>query len=200
MFVLNKAFIGRSCSVEFCNAYMSRVNLHIEGHDNKLIMNDSRYLRGEIKIFGENNTVKIGKGGYLAQLRIVVRGNNCKVSIGDDVTTGSAFIACMGKDNYVIIGEDCMLSENVDIWASDTHAIYDNQGNLINKSVPIVLGKHVWLGKGAAILKGVSIGDGAVVGMRTLVTKNIKARTLNVGSPSKVIKEEVNWKRGFIKI
>lgn len=200
MFVLNHAFVGKGCSVELNNAYMSHINLHFEGRNNKLVMNGSRYLRGEIKVFGENNIVEIGKGGYLAQLRIIVRGNNCKVSIGDDVTTGSAYIACMGKDNYVVIGDDCMLAENVDIWATDTHAIYDNQENLINQSAPIVLGKHVWLGKGAAILKGVSVGDGAVVGMKALVTKNIKSRTLNIGSPSKVIKEEVNWTRGFIKI
>lgn len=200
VFVLNHAFVGKGCSVELNNAYMSHINLHFEGRNNKLVMNGSRYLRGEIKVFGENNIVEIGKGGYLAQLRIIVRGNNCKVSIGDDVTTGSAYIACMGKDNYVVIGDDCMLAENIDIWATDTHGIYDNQENLINKSAPVVLGKHVWLGKGTAILKGVSIGDGAIVGMKSLVTKDIKARTLNVGSPSKTIKEEVSWKRGFIKI
>lgn len=200
VFVLNHTFVGKYCSVELSNAYMSHIDLHLEGRNNKLVMNGSRYIRGEIKVFGVNNIVEIGKGGYLAKLRVIVRGNNCKVSIGNDVTTGSVYIACMGKDNYVVIGDDCMLAENIDIWATDTHAIYDNQENLINKSAPIVLGKHVWLGKGAVILKGVSIGNGAVVGMRALVTKDIKARTLNVGFPSKAIKENISWKRGFIDI
>lgn len=200
VFVLNRIFVGKSCSAELSNAYMSHIDLHLEGRNNKLIMNGSRYLRGEIKVFGENNTVEIGKGGYLAQLRIIVRGNNCKVSIGDNVTTGSAYIACMGKDNYVVIGDDCMLAENIDIWATDTHGIYDNQGRLINKSAPVVLGKHVWLGKGATILKGVSIGDGAIVGMKALVTKDIENNALYAGSPAIRIREDVTWKRGFIKI
>lgn len=200
VFVLNHIFVGKDCSVELCNAYMSHIDLHLEGCNNKLIMNATQYLRGEIKVFGENNTIEIGKSGYLAQLRIVVRGNNCKVVIGDNVTTGSAYIACMGKNNYVIVGDDCMLAENVDIWATDTHGIYDSQENLINESAPVVLGRHVWLGKGVTVLKGVSISDGAIVGMKTLVTKDIKAGTLNVGSPSKVIKENVSWKRGFINL
>lgn len=200
VFVLNHTFVGKGCSVELNNAYMSHVDLHFEGRNNKLLMDGSRYLRGEIKIFGENNTVEIGKGGYLAQLRIVVRGNNCKVSIGDDVTTGSAYIACMGKGNYVVVGDDCMIAENVDIWATDTHGIYDHQNNLINMSSPVILGKHVWLGKRVSVLKGVSIGDGAIVGMKALVTKDIKAGTLNVGSPSKTIRENVSWKRGFIEM
>lgn len=91
-----------------------------------------------------------------------------------------------------------MLAEYVDIWATDTHGIYDNQENLINSSAPIVIGKHVWLGKWVSILKGVSIGDGAVVGMKALVTKSIATKTLNVGSPAQVIKKDINWERGFI--
>lgn len=46
--------------------------------------------------------------------------------------------------------------------------------------------------------KGVSIGDGAVVGMKALVTKSIATKTLNVGSPAQVIKKDINWERGFI--
>lgn len=200
VFLLNKIFVGKSCNIKLNNAYISHLNIHIEGKHNQLIMRGGYYLRGEIKISGEGNTIEIGKNGYLANLKIIVRGNNCRVTIGDAVTSGSGFIACMGKNNYVTIGDDCMLAEYIDIWATDSHGIYNiNENTLINTSAPVILGKHVWLGKWVSILKGVKIGDGAIIGMRAVVTKDIPPYSINVGFPSKTIKNKVYWTREFIK-
>ena len=60
MFVLNHTIVGKDCLIELSNAYMSHVDLHLDGRNNKLFMDGSRYLRGEIKVFGENNIVEIG--------------------------------------------------------------------------------------------------------------------------------------------
>ena len=57
------------------------------------------------------------------------------------------------------IGEDVKISENVMIRDSDDHQI-DRKG--YEKSKPICIGNHVWIGMGAIILKGVNVGDGAV--------------------------------------
>ena len=91
-----------------------------------------------------------------------------------------------------------MIADMVDIWASDTHPIFDADHQLLNPSKPVDIGNHVWLGRYVKILKGVSIGDGAVVGMSSVVTKNIKAHTLNAGSPCKCLKENISWAREHI--
>ena len=180
------------------NAYLSRVKIHINGKNNHVTIK-GKYLRGELIVIGEGNTIYIDKHIYLANMRIVVRGNKCEIKIGKYVTTGSAYIACMGKNNYVHIGDDCMLAENVDIWATDTHEIIDKNNNILNHSKPIILKDHVWIGKGTAILKGVTIESGSIVGMSSLVTKDIEQCTLYAGSPAKKLKENVTWNRGFIK-
>jgi len=51
----------------------------------------------------------------------------------------------------------------------------------------------VWLGKEAIIMKGVSIGNGAIVGMDSMVTKDVPERCIVAGKPAKVIKTNVYW-------
>ena len=50
------------------------------------------------------------------------------------------------------------------------------------------LGNDVWIGQGAVIMPGVKIGDGAIVGAQTLVTKNVAPYSIVVGSPAKHIR------------
>jgi maltose O-acetyltransferase len=53
---------------------------------------------------------------------------------------------------------------------------------------PIHIGSNVWIGSGAIILGGVTIGDHAVIGAGAVVTKDVPARTVAVGNPARVIK------------
>ena len=96
------------------------------------------------------------------------------------------------------IGDGSLLSDEINIWETDSHPIYDETSKLINPSSSIFIGKNVWIGKQVNILKGVNIGDGAIIGMRSTVTHNINPYTLNVGSPSREIKRNVHWVRKFI--
>ena len=59
---------------------------------------------------------------------------------------------------------------------------------------PIVIGNHVWIGARAIILKGVIIGDGAIIAAGAVVTHDVPAYTLAGGVPAKVIREGVEWK------
>lgn len=200
VYILNKTQIKGHNQMRISNSYMSRLKILLEGENNQIINKGSTLIRGELRVHGNNNTILIKQDCNLANIRIVVRGNNCRVVIGNDVTCGSAYIACMGVANEVIIGDDCMLAENIDIWATDSHAIYDYNQNIINPSKSIYIGNHVWIGKGSSILKGVTIGDGAIIGMKSMVTKDIARNSLNVGAPTKTIKTDIHWKREFITI
>ena len=54
---------------------------------------------------------------------------------------------------------------------------------------PINLGNHVWVGTGATILPGVSLGDGAVVGAGAVVAKSVPPHAIVVGNPARVIRD-----------
>ena len=113
-----------------------------------------------------------------------------KLSIGDHTYINrSASIDCTQE---ITIGDYCAISDNVQILDSDFHTI-THEGKTSEKSKPIHIGNHVWIGRSAIILKGVTIGDGAIIGAGSIVTKSIPPRCLAVGNPVRVIKEEVEW-------
>ena len=113
-----------------------------------------------------------------------------KLSIGDHTYINrSASIDCTQE---IIIGDYCAISDNVQILDSDFHTI-THDGKASEKSKPIHIGNRVWIGRSAIILKGVTIGDGAIIGAGSIVTKSIPPRCLAVGNPARVIKENVEW-------
>lgn len=60
-------------------------------------------------------------------------------------------------------------------------------------TAPINIGNHVWIGLRAIILKGVTIGDGAVIAAGAVVTNNVPANSVVAGVPARVMSENVNW-------
>ncbi|WP_222704375.1 DapH/DapD/GlmU-related protein [Flaviflexus massiliensis] len=54
---------------------------------------------------------------------------------------------------------------------------------------PVFISKQVWIGAGAIILPGVTVGDGAVIGAGSIGTKDVAARAVVVGNPARPIKE-----------
>ena len=56
------------------------------------------------------------------------------------------------------------------------------------KPKKVSIGKNVWIGEYVCVLPGVTIGDGSIIGAMSVVTKDIQANSIAVGSPAKVIK------------
>ena len=79
------------------------------------------------------------------------------------------------------LGKGCAIARDVIIRDYDAHQIL-NSGHEMAKDVCI--GEHVWIGTRAIILKGVTIGDGAVVAAGAVVTKDVPARVLGCRSSS----------------
>ena len=181
------------------NACLKRVSLNVVGLNNILIINGV-ISSSKILVVGNNNKIIVHTSVSINNSTLIIRGENCSIEIGKNSTFGGIYIVCMGINNVVKIGEQCMFAENVELWASDAHPIYDCENILLNPSKPIVIGDHVWVGKNTTILKGVNIGNGSVVGMSTIVTKNIDHSTLNVGFPQRPIKKGIRWDRNFIDI
>lgn len=62
------------------------------------------------------------------------------------------------------------------------------------QTAPIRIGNHVWIGSRATILKGVSIGDGAIIASGAVVSRDVEAGSIVAGNPARVVKEHAQWR------
>jgi acetyltransferase-like isoleucine patch superfamily enzyme len=182
------------------NALIKNVILQNEGHGNEISCK-GRVKNCEINFYGNDNKINIDLGVQLNNVKITIRGNACQINIGENSTVGSGYFICMGLNNTINIGQDCMFSENIEIWATDSHPIYDNGSKFpYNISRPIEINSNVWLGKNSVVTKGVEIGMNSIIGISAVVSRSIPPNSVAVGNPAKVVKQDITWKREFIQI
>ena len=113
---------------------------------------------------------------------------NSTLKIGGGFCNSNIKIRCTEK---MEIGFDVSISHDVTIMDSDAHNI-EREDYISTK--PIKIGNHVWIGSRAMVLKGVTIGDGAVIAAGAVVTKDVPANSMAAGNPAKIIKENIRWK------
>jgi len=118
------------------------------------------------------------------------------------------------ENNKIIIGKYCSLAHNVTIFAGGNHPLkhisthplklyfeVDDFNSWTNdcpdNSETTTIGNDVWIGHEALILSGVNIGSGAIIGARSVVTKDVKPYAIVAGSPAKVIR--YRFKKRIIK-
>lgn len=86
----------------------------------------------------------------------------------------------------ISIGENSLLGPYVAIYDSSLHQLEEDDPV---KQAPVRIGKNVWVGHGATILNGVTIGDQAVIGAGAVISRDVPPRTLVAGNPAKPIRE-----------
>lgn len=110
-----------------------------------------------------------------------------RVSLGDNVAInrGCELYPSMQTGQGVIVFEDyAVLGPGVVVFAAG----HDYSSlDLPDTSAPVVIGRHAWIGGRSIILPGVNIGEGAVIGAGSVVTKDIPSYSVAVGNPAKVI-------------
>ena len=158
----------------------------------------------QIEIYGDNNKVEIDPSVKKWDGRIVIGNpgtntpvNNCVVSIGKNSDSNGVWIDLLEDNSSVIIGNDCMLSWNIHIFASDSHTIYDvKTKKLQNWGKEIVISDNVWLAMDCTILKNSFIAKNCVVGASAVVSgKFTEENCVIAGNPAKVVKRGVAWDR-----
>lgn len=148
--------------------------------------NQTRPSQGELRqqilkeMFAE-----IGEGCYIEPpLRANWGGKH--VHFGKHVYAN--FNLTLVDDTHIYIGDHTMIAPNV-IIATAAHPL---QAELREKNMqfnkPVKIGKRCWLGAGAVVLPGVTIGDDTVIGAGSVVTKDIPSGVVAVGNPCKVIR------------
>lgn len=148
---------------------------------------------------GQNLKILLGGGiiGHRSQIslghNIIIHGwiisEGGKISIGDrtkinkDTVIRSKIRIEIGK--YCDIGSDVYIQDHNSLSLNYIDR-RDHKGEVIQKAIRI--GDDVWMGRRAMILKGVTIGDRAIIGAGAIVTHDVPADTLVVGNPAKVVK------------
>lgn len=106
------------------------------------------------------------------------------IKIGKDVFVNSG--CCFQDQGGIVLGDGCLVGHNV-VFATLDHDIRpERRGDMT--AAPIVVGKNVWIGAHATILKGVTIGDGAIVAAGAVVTRDVPPNTIAAGVPARVVK------------
>ena len=125
-----------------------------------------KFFYGADIILFKNSRLNLGNNSFI--------NSDCKIRCHENIT----------------IGEDCAISHEVIIMDSDAHKL-----NGIKATKPICIGKHVWIGTRVTILKGVTIGDDAIIAAGSVVTKSVPPKTMVAGVPAKIIKKNVEWEK-----
>lgn len=127
------------------------------------------YCTNEDSANQKKSRLTVGEGTYIGEM------NNIRIGGG-----------------HIKIGKKCLISQHVSIIGSN-HSI--DRNNYImdqpwdDEKIDVIIEDDVWIGCGAKILPGVSIGQGAIVGAGSVVTKNVAAYSIVAGIPARFIKE-----------
>ncbi|MFC4873234.1 sugar O-acetyltransferase [Negadavirga shengliensis] len=90
--------------------------------------------------------------------------------------------------NKVTIGDRSMFGPNVQIYAATHPVDWKERSTLLEFGLPVTIGSDVWVGGGAIICPGVTVGDRSIIAAGAVVTKDVPSDTLVGGNPARVIK------------
>jgi maltose O-acetyltransferase len=88
----------------------------------------------------------------------------------------------------VTIGSNVLFGPNVQLYTATHPLDWKERASWLEFAKPITIGSNVWMGGGAIICPGVTIGDRSIIGAGAVVTKDIPADSFAAGNPCKVIR------------
>jgi acetyltransferase-like isoleucine patch superfamily enzyme len=155
-------------------------------------------VKGTIFKADENAEVTIGDE-CLIEGTLTTYTPNAKIIVGDQVFIGKGtLIGSAGNitiGNNVLISFDCLIQDtdthhpNIELRKNDVKAWMNGKKDWSQVTVKTVrIDSGAWLGAKCIILKGVHIGENAIVGAGSVVTKNVEANTVVGGNPARLIK------------
>lgn len=123
---------------------------------------------------------EMGEGSRVSAPLTAVSPHMVKIGRNVVVMPGCLMMSAGG----ITIDDGALIAANVQL-ISNNHDLYQRQ---IITCRPVHIGKNAWIGAGATILPGVTVGDNAVVGAASVVTKDVAPDTIVAGNPVRFIK------------
>lgn len=142
---------------------------------------------------------KVGEKS-MVRADVVYEREGAVITIGDNTFIGRGLFTIADR---LEIGDDVMISWNVTIVDHNSHSLkFSERSNDVRmnafegikhwdcvKIAPVKIENKAWVGFGCSLLKGVTIGEGAIVGANSVVTKDVPPWTIVAGNPARVIRE-----------
>ena len=99
------------------------------------------------------------------------------------------FNLTMVDDTHIYVGDYTMIGPNVTVATAGHPILPELREKLYQYNMPVHIGRNCWIGAGAVILPGVTIGDNSVIGAGSVVTKDIPENVVAVGNPCRVLRK-----------
>lgn len=174
--------------------------IEINGNNNTVqILKNREINRLSINLRGNAKTVYIGGGTKnINNLKFTsIRGENQRLTVGDNFSCGGLEIQMNDGDENCVIGDNCLFSWGIKLRTSDGHSIVDMATNrAINLPEDVIIGDRVWCSEDVKFLKGCAVANETIIGSGSIVTKKFDSTNVIIaGIPAKVVKENVRWDR-----
>jgi acetyltransferase-like isoleucine patch superfamily enzyme len=156
-------------------------------------------LWGSVEKRHPHGIIAIGEKSRISGYLVIERAES-RLSIGKNTLVGpETIVDCAERitiEDDVLISYECIISDcdnhslsyskrknDLELWRQSQH------NWALAAKAPVTIKKGAWLGARTIVLKGVTIGEGAVVGMGSVVTKDVPPFTIVAGNPARVIRE-----------
>lgn len=172
--------------------------LYLPG-DNEIMQWQTKYL-DRLYAFNMTRPTELAKRNAMLKEMFAEIGENCYIEPPLHANFGGAHIH-FGKnvyanfnltcvdDTHIYVGDYTMFGPNVTIATAGHPILPELREKGYQYNAPVHIGKNCWIGAGAIILPGITIGDNVVVGAGSVVTKDLPPNVVAVGNPCKVLRE-----------
>jgi len=136
---------------------------------------------------GKDAKVHLGRWSWIGH-GTKIRAHEGEVRIGAKTVLGQE--CTISSFQHVSIGRECIVADRVMLIDFD-HGVVEVERPVREQGIykrDVRVGHNVWMGYGACVLRGVRVGDNAIVGTSTVVTKDVPANAVVAGVPAKVLR------------
>jgi acetyltransferase-like isoleucine patch superfamily enzyme len=154
-----------------------------------------RLVTDGLAFVGPGVTIQIARGGRLVLGRWSWIGHGCKLRVHEgEVRIGAKSV--LGQEctvsafQHVEIGRECVIADRVMLIDFD-HGVVDVERPIRLQGIykrDVQVGHNVWIGYGACLLRGVRVGDNAIVGTSAVVTRDVPDNAVVAGVPARVLR------------
>ncbi len=164
-----------------------------------------RWKTNGLVFFGRGLELEVGGTGELRLGRFVWLGDRTKirchegvVEIGDKTVFGQE--CTISAYQLVKIGRECVIADRA-MFIDFDHGVVDVEVPIRKQGIykrDVIVGSNVWIGYGACVLRGVRVGDNAIIGTNSVVTRDVPANAVVGGVPARVLRmrdapERLSW-------
>ena len=176
--------------------------------DGDEIMSEQLQCLDKLYDFNQTRPTELDKRDAMLKEMFAEIGENCYIEPPLHANWGGAhchfgkcvyanFNLTLVDDSHIYVGDYTMIAPNVVIATAGHPILPELREKQYQFNMPVHIGRNCWIGAGALIMPGVTIGDNTVIGAGSVVTKDIPPYTVAFGNPCKVYRQITDEDREF---